>query len=154
MKIESLSKFGQHTAEIAQWYYDEWVDASSPRTLDDLENEIRERVSLGAEIPHYYVALDNDRLCGVFELKYRENISYPDYVHWLGSVYVNPVTRGKGVAANMVRHAKMRASELDIKEFYLQCDEKLVSMYEKHDFRKLHAAKHHDWDTIIMSCQL
>lgn len=153
MKIESLSKYPEYINEIAQWYYDEWVNSSSPRTVADLDNEIRERVALDVPIPHYYVALEDHRLCGVFELKYRENIGYPDYVHWLGSVYINPATRRKGFAASLISHAKLRASELGVQDFYLQCDEKLVSMYEKHGFRKLHPAKHHDWDTIIMSCQ-
>lgn len=32
------------------------------------------------DIPHYYIALENDHLVGVVELKYRESRLHPQYV--------------------------------------------------------------------------
>lgn len=154
MKIHSLSNYIEHSAEIARWYHDEWVDDSSAVTVVDVENEIREKANLSDEIPHYYIALENERLLGVVELKYRENRNHLEYVHWLGGLYVSPKMRSKNIGSNLIRFAKSKASEIGVVEFYLQCEKALIPMYEKHAFKQLHKAKHGNWETMIMSCAI
>jgi len=152
MKIYSLEKSIEHSSEIAQWYHDEWVDDSSSITVADVEKEIIEKVSLSEKIPHYYIALENENLLGVVEIKYRENKNHLDYVHWLGGLYVSPKMRGKKIGSQLIEFVKMRALEIGVVEFYLQCQKDLIPMYEKHDFRQLHKAKHGNWETMIMVC--
>lgn len=154
MKIVSLSEHIEYSSEIAQWYYDEWVDTSSPLTIADVEKRIRDKVERLDEIPHYYVALENDNLLGVVELKFRENKNHLDYVHWLGGLYVNQKERSKNVASQLIQFAKTRVSEIGVEAFYLQCKQDLVPMYEKHGFVKLHEAKHGNWETMIMVCRI
>lgn len=154
MKIVSLAEHPEHSRQVAEWYYDEWVDPTSDKSLDDVFKEICGRLSLKGDIPEYYIAIDTEQLLGVVELKYRENQSYPEYVHWLGGLYVNAEARMRGIASKLIKFDKKRAHELGVKELYLQCEQHLVDLYLKHEFNVCHGATHGDMETTIMVCDI
>jgi len=150
MEIISLTEQSFHSNQIARWHYDEWVDPLSETTVDAVARKIGKNVALLREIPHYYIAVDGQKLQGVVELKYRENIEYPEYVHWLGGLYVCSSSREKGVASKLVKFAIKRADELEIDKLYLQCERGLLEFYYKHGFKPLHDATHGKYETKVM----
>jgi len=154
MEIISLTERPSHSCTIATWYHTEWVSSVSERTVDDVLEKISRNINLMKNIPHYYIAVDNEQLLGVVELKYRENENYPEYKHWLGGIYVAADSRGVGVGSSMIAFAKCRASELDVEDLFLQCDENLIDYYKSHDFSVCHGANHGQFRTTIMVCKL
>lgn len=150
MEIISLADRSFHSKKIANWYYDEWGDALSENTVDDIAIEIRNKVNLNRDIPHYYIAVDEEKLHGVVEIKIRENINFPEYVYWVGGLYVCADSRSKGIASKLIEFVKRRTNEMGIVELYLQCEQNLFSFYKYHSFKYLHDAKHKRYETKIM----
>ena len=150
MEIISLSDRSLHINEIASWHYDEWGDPLEEGTVDDIAKDIRRKVDLNKDIPHYYIAVDKEKLHGVVELKIRENTNYPEYVYWLGGLYVCAESRRKGIASNLIEYAKTKISEMGIVDLHLQCEHKLMDFYQFHSFKLLHDAKHGRYETKIM----
>ena len=150
MEIKSISERIESSGEIARWYHDEWGELFSPATASDFERDIKEKASLNVPVPHLYIAMESSELVGVVELKFRENVNHPDYVHWLGGLYVRSENRGQGVAARLVEFVTQKYSALGVEEVYLQCEEGLVGMYENLGFSRLHPARHGRLSTTVM----
>jgi len=138
MKIYSLSESQQYIEEIAGWYHREWFDGDTAVTKDEISRSIKKKVDFQCSFSGFYVAVDADSLVGVVEFKFRENISYPEYVHWLGGLYVKHENRGEGIASELLSLAKNHAVKQGVAKLYLQCETNLISLYEKHGFRVLH----------------
>ncbi len=149
MKISFLSEYPHHVAEIAQWYFDEWADPSSS-SIDSFVEYMEEKAVSNLEIPLSFIAHVGGELLGAVELKFREHNKYPEYEHWLGSLYVDSKHRSAGVGAALINRTKSHAVSLKLENLYLQCEHDLVSMYEKYGFKTLHKAKYGKFDTIIM----
>jgi len=149
MKISYLSKHPHHATEIAQWYFDEWADPSVS-SVEGFVQFMLKRATSDSEIPISFVAHDGDELLGAVELKFREHKDYPEYEHWLGSLYVSSKHRGTGIGTALINRVKSHAVNLKVEKLYLQCEPEMVSMYEKYDFESLHKAKYGKLDTIIM----
>ncbi len=151
MEIVLLSDHRDKVMQIAEWYFDEWVGPSSSATVENVAESIRAKLASGESIPLFYIALDEDFLVGVVELKYREHKDYPAYEHWLGGLYVRPEYRGKGVGRMLVEKVKAHAKKSKLPRLYLQCEEKLINMYVGFGFTVLHCAGHGDTAVTILS---
>lgn len=136
--------------KIANWYYTEWAHVFPNVTEELLRIKIAEKAFNRNKIPLAIVIHDNSELVGVVELKYRENINYPEYKHWLGGVFVAPMSRGSGFSNILIAEAKSKAISLGIEKLYLQCESYNVALYKKHGFKELHLASHHEITTTIM----
>ena len=150
MKLSPLSEHPHYAPEIAQWYFDEWGDPSSS-SIENFVVFMEKRASSKLDIPISFVVHEAETLIGVVELKFREHKNYPEYEHWLGSLYVGQKYRGIGVGSVLIEHVKSYVSDLKLEILYLQCEHDLVSMYEKYGFQKLHRAKYGKFDTIIIT---
>ena len=150
-QVHFLADFPHESVLIAQWYFDEWaytVPGVTPA-------QVREKVLLKANSRHafplsFVVHDENNDLVAVAELKIRENIHFPEYEHWLGGVYVDTSSRGKGYAAALVAHAQNHVFQLGIPKLFLQCEPHNEALYLKCGFRPLHKASHNGVQTIIM----
>lgn len=150
MEIKSLSNNVGLISQVAGWYYDEWFESFSDISKRDLEKAITDKVTSGSTIPHFYIMLEGEELIGVVELKFRENRNHPQYVHWLGGLYVHSNYRHQRVASRLIEHVLLEASKLGVSELYLQCEKPLVRFYENHGFVHLHSSRHRDIETEIM----
>ncbi len=150
MEISLLADHPSEAPKIAKWYYDEWARIA-PNVTEEmvLENVIGKSVNR-KQIPLSLVAHKAEELVGVLELKLRENKNYPEYENWVGGVFTSPLHRGKGIASYLLREAKILAVELNIDKLYLQCESFNVGLYERHGFKALHQAKHHNVETTVM----
>lgn len=150
MEVTLLADHPQEVDTIAQWYYQEWAHISP----DVSEEMVREKVAAKAinrdQIPLALVVHDNNQLVGVAELKYRENLTHPDYEHWLGGVFVESSKRGQGIASLLIREALKKSIALDIKKLYLQCEFHNISLYKNHGFDVLHRVVSDEIATTIM----
>ena len=56
---------------------------------------------------------------------------YPEKMHWLGGVYVNPDFRGQNIASKLVGQAQNEAIKLGIETLYLQTECLTGGLYAK-----------------------
>lgn len=145
-----MFEYPDSATEIAQWYYDEWAGPNPTKTVEQIALNVQKKAESDYQVPLSFVAHDGNTLIGVVEMKFRENKDYPEYVHWIGGVFVRPEYRGRGVCTSLINRVKQHSVLLGLEKLYLQCEECLIPMYTSFEFKKLHKAKHRDIDTIIM----
>lgn len=150
MKISFLADHPHESSQIAKWYFDEWSYLSPKISLEMVHEKVLEKTTSRNNFPLSFVAHDDQELTGVIELKFRENKNYPEYTYWLGGVFVSPKYRGRGIASMLIEKGKSHSATLGVKPLYLQCESQNVGLYQKHGFKKLHQAQHHDISTTIM----
>ncbi|RYV01682.1 GNAT family N-acetyltransferase [Shewanella sp. OPT22] len=150
MEIAYLADHSQHLDTIAKWYYDEWGNEGQRLSYQDVYEKGKARVTNKGQLPFSFIVKSDNTLMGVAELKYTEHENYPEYVHWLGGVYVCSNHRGKGVARVLVNNAQKHAQALGVKLLYLQCDDHLINFYASLGFKPLHKADYNGDITTIM----
>ncbi|GLR04065.1 GNAT family N-acetyltransferase [Vibrio hyugaensis] len=150
-KIHFLADFPHASSLIAQWYFDEWAYTVPGVTLSQVQEKVLLKANSRHGFPLAFVLHDDcNQLAAVAELKIRENIHFPEYEHWLGGVYVDSSSRGKGYAAALVARAQNHVFQLGIEKLFLQCEAHNQALYVKYGFRPLHIAIHNEVDTTIM----
>ncbi|PWI33567.1 GNAT family N-acetyltransferase [Vibrio albus] len=139
MEITLLADYPHEAKQIAQWYYDEWACHAPNVSKEMVLEDVAKKSVSSSQIPLAIIAREDNKLVGVAELKYNENKNYPDYVHWLGGVFVAPEHRRKGISNRLIEKSKNKAVELGIKKLYLQCESHNIKLYQKHGFQVLHS---------------
>jgi putative hydrolase of the HAD superfamily len=150
MDIYPLADHPNQVDKVATWYYDEWAQHFPNVTKAMLCENIAKMAIYRDAFPFAIIVINHDELVAVAELKFYENINYPEYKHWLGGVFVAPEKRGNGISNLLITEAKNRAKRLGVKKLYLQCERHNLLLYKKHGFIKLHDAFHHEIATSIM----
>ena len=151
MEVAQLADYPDQAHKIAHWYYNEWAchapNVSESMVLKNVIENANNRDSLPLSI----IVRKNNQMVGVAELKYRENKNFPDYVHWLGGVFVDPAYRSCGIANLLIADVQGKALSLGINRLYLQCETHNVALYKKQGFQALHLANNNDKSVVIMS---
>ncbi len=150
MNISLLSDYPDETATIAKWYFDEWASKVPNVTQAMVFNDLSKKAS-NQDIPLIIIAHEGGKLIGVIELKLRENKHYPDYVHWVAGVFVDPSNRGKGIGKALLNEAKRVAVCRGVQTLYLQCESHNIELYKSQGFQILHDATSNNVETTIMS---
>lgn len=100
MTFSLLAAHPEFAPIVAKWLFDEWGNPEKGHTLEQAIDHLLERMSLD-QIPVHVIAVENDEIIGFAALK-RPEMDLPGRDHWLGSVYVAPPARGRGVASALV----------------------------------------------------
>jgi len=149
MEISLLADHPHEASTIANWYYREWASKVATVTEDMVKEDIALKAA-NQEIPLSIVAHENGNLIGTLELKFRENKNYPDYVHWVGGVFVPEEYRGNGVAKTLLREAKNIAINFGVTALYLQCESHNLGLYIGQGFTPLHQSTSNGVETTVM----
>lgn len=149
VRISLLADHPQDSATIARWYFDEWASMAPDITLEKIHAKVAQAIHRDS-LPLTLLAHDEHDLVGAAELKFRENRNHPDYEHWLGGVFVSPEHRGRGGSTALITAALEHAVRAGVKHLYLQCEDRHLKLYERHGFKHLHQARHHDLVISIM----
>ncbi|SOC18258.1 acetyltransferase (GNAT) family protein [Ureibacillus xyleni] len=80
-------------------------------------------------IPRFFVAIIEGQLVGTYALLRNDINSRHDLYPWFACLYVKDEHRGKGIAANLLRHGEVVAQSLGFKTLYLESN--LDGFYEK-----------------------
>ena len=103
---------------LASWFYNEWGANDPHLSLETFAENLRGRLHRD-QIPLALVLLRDDSPIASASLKIQEMETHPQYLHWLGSVYVLPEMRHQGIGSKLVQSSVAEARRLGIKKLYL-----------------------------------
>lgn len=95
-QFRTLPAHAPERLQLAQWYSRQWGQHMGLSLEQELQRLNQKPDSDG--FPHLIAAFEGDRVVGAVQLKRREMASFPQYEHWLGSVFVADTRRGRGLA--------------------------------------------------------
>jgi GNAT superfamily N-acetyltransferase len=120
----------QAIPRVARWWCDEWGLPGRHGSFDDY---VRELEGLRPDaLPIHLLAEHAGTAVGVATLKVKpEHPMAPPQAHWLSGVYVEPSSRGRGVATSLCFEILALAGRRSVGEVYLQTTRLDGGLYAK-----------------------
>ncbi len=81
---------------VARWYFEEWGQNVPGNSIEQTIDRINGKLDRH-KLPLLILAIEDEKILGVAQLKLHEMDIYPERNFWLGSLFVSPTCRGKGV---------------------------------------------------------
>jgi GNAT superfamily N-acetyltransferase len=103
---------------LAGWFYKEWGHHNPESTLASVEHELLGYLNTD-RIPLTVARLRGGKPIASASLKIQEMATHPQYLHWLGGVYVHPQYREQGIGSQLVEYSAGLAQELNVSDLYL-----------------------------------
>lgn len=103
---------------LTNWFYDEWGSNNPNNSRDRIRGILLEHLNRD-RIPLTIVILRDSNPIASASLKIREMETHPQYLHWLGGVFVHPDYRQQGIGSNLVDYTADEAKRLAVNELYL-----------------------------------
>lgn len=103
---------------LAQWFYDEWGLSDPTNSPERISRNLKQYLNRD-QIPLAIVLMRDSQPVASASLKIREMQTHPQFLHWLGGVYVHPDYRQQGIGSILVEHAAEEAKRLAVKNLYL-----------------------------------
>lgn len=153
MKLALLSQYPEYAPRIAQWYFDEWVCQVPERTVEDVLANISPKATESG-LPVMVIAKEGSNLLGAAELKEREMDIYPEFIHWVGGVYVDSKFRGKGIGSALVCEVIRRAQPYGVETLYLQTENLSGGMYNRLGFKPVEKVTYKGRAVLVMAAQI
>ena len=96
------------------------------------------------------LALEQSNILGVAQLKFKEMDIYPEKEHWLGGVFVEKSSRGRGVASTLVRETIEIARKLEVKVLHLQTIRHDGGLYKKLGWEPIETVNYKNEEVLVM----
>lgn len=148
LTIDYLAKYPQFVPVIAGCVFDHWGKMYRMPSVEDQIEKISERLNID-RFPLAFVALSGVVPVGTASLKIQEMTTHKHFYHWLGTVYVLPEHRNRGIGSALVQNAEIKARELGVKTLYLHTPDK-ERFYLKRDWETIERPVYFDMPVVIM----
>jgi len=133
MRIELLADHARFVPLVSRWHFEEWAGSQPGATLAAWTAGLA-RCCERDRIPTTFVAAVDSEPVGSASLVLCDMDTRRDLSPWLGSVYVLPAFRRRGIATALVSHALARARDFGVERLYLWTDS-AASLYERLGWR-------------------
>jgi len=153
MRFTFLADQPDALATIAQWYFDAWGYRVAGSSVDRIKARLQQALNRD-RAPLLVLALDDEAIVGVAELKIREMDIYPELEYWLGGVYVPPPHRGKTIASRAVGRVVELAQSFGIETLHLQTEKLDGGLYGRLGWRPLAQVNYRGLDVLVMEKRL
>ena len=148
MEFRQLPADAPERMQLARWYNAQWGGNTGMSLEQDIQWLNREQDAEG--FPHLLAAFDGDHLVGAVQLKRRELASFPQYEHWLGSVFVADTHRGQGLAGKLVEQAAAQAMRMGVCHLYLQTEALDGGLYARLGWTPLQETDNKNYRVLVM----
>ena len=153
MQFEFLADCPEAIPQIASWYFEQWGHRLEDSSPGDIESKLRGSLNRD-QLPLLILAIQNEEVMGVAELKFREMDIYPEKEHWLGGVYIPLEHRGKGIASQLVRQALRIAKTLGVSTLFLQTEKSDGGLYSSLGWSPVEQLNRRGLDVLVMEKNL
>jgi GNAT superfamily N-acetyltransferase len=116
LEIRYLADCPELIPVLASWFYAEW--GGPDLSVERIERRLHERLNRD-RLPLVLVGLRDQQPSASASLKIQEMDIRPQYLHWLGSVYVRPEERNQGIGSHLIEQAAREAQRLGVEDLYL-----------------------------------
>lgn len=137
---------------LAIWFHREWGRRNPALTIDSIAKNLEGRLHRNS-LPLTFVTFLETEPVGTASLKIREMEIYPQYLYWLGSVYVVPQCRHQGIGTQIVEHSISEAERLAVRELYLYTRGS-ESFYAQFGWQPLERTFYHGREVVVMKLTL
>lgn len=152
VEIDYLANHPEWLPQLAEWTYSEWGKYDSDNSLQATIKRYQDRLNKNC-LPMMLVAYSNTKPLGCVSLKETEMTVRPQYTPWLGSMFVSPINRGKGIGSQLLERAITETKKLSISTLYLWTAF-AEDFYLKHDSQTIERIRYLNQDAKIMALQL
>lgn len=144
VEFSELTVDAPERLQLAQWYHAEWGQDAGLSLEQELQRLNRPQDAEG--FPHLIAAFDDGQVVGAVQLKRREMQAFPQYEHWLGSVFVADSHRGRGLAGALVE----QAARMGVSDLYLQTEALDGGLYARLGWKPLQEADNRSHRVLVM----
>lgn len=152
MDFKVLSADAPERLQLAQWYNAQWGRDAGVSLEQELQRLNQPQDAEG--FPHLITAFDGGQVAGAVQLKRREMQAFPQYEHWLGSVFVADSHRGRGLASGLVEQAAAQAVRMGVSHLYLQTEALDGGLYARLGWTPVQEADSHGYRVLVMVREL
>jgi predicted N-acetyltransferase YhbS len=103
---------------LATWFYEEWGIRNPEDSVENCEKRLLNRMNR-ERLPLTLIAFQGAEPVATASLKMREVETHPQFLHWLGTVYVHHPFRNQGIGSQLVEYAASEAERHKVRELYL-----------------------------------
>lgn len=153
MDFAMLADRTEAVPRIAGWYFDQWGRADGIPNAEHIEAKLQSYLNRD-EMPLMVLAIAEDEILGVVQLKFREMDIYPEKEHWLGGVYVPAQHRGRDIATMLVHQALRLARALGVEQLHLQTEKLDGGLYARLGWVPQERVTYHGNEVLVMEKHL
>ncbi|HEL4856923.1 TPA: GNAT family N-acetyltransferase [Stenotrophomonas maltophilia] len=148
MEFRGLPADAPERQQLARWYHAEWGQDAGLTVEQELQRLNPPQDAEG--FPHLIAVFDDGQVVGAVQLKRREMQAFPQYEHWLGSVFVADSHRGRGLAGALVEQAAAQAVRMGVSDLYLQTEALDGGLYARLGWKPLEEADNRSHRVLVM----
>lgn len=153
MNFEFLADRQDAIPIVARWYFEEWGHKVPGNSIEQTIERISGKLNRD-KAPLHILAIEDEKILGVAQLKLHEMDIYPEQEFWLGALFVSPVSRGKGVGSAIANKIATIAEGFDVKELYLQTEALDGGLYRHLGWNLIETIVYKDVRVAVMVRQL
>jgi GNAT superfamily N-acetyltransferase len=153
MHFKLLADRPEAIPQIASWYFDQWGHLRKDADLRDIEKKLQCSLNHD-ELPLVILAVENEEIMGVAELKFREMDIFPEKEHWLGGVYVPVENRRRGIASQLIQQALRIARTHGVSTLFLQTEKSDGGLYASLGWIAIEQVNYRGLDVLVMERNL
>ena len=149
MKFEFLADRQDAIPIVAGWYFEEWGCNIPGNSLEQTIDRLNEKLNRD-KLPLPILAVEAEKILGFSQLKLHEMNIYPDREFWLGSLFVEPKFRGKGIGSALANKIVAIAADFGIKELYLQTEAVDGGLYQQLGWHSIETVRYRGVAVTVM----
>ena len=121
MNFELLADRQEAIPIVAKWYFEEWGRHIPGNSIEQTIERLNMKLNRD-KLPLPILAVENATVLGAVQLKLYEMDIYPEKEFWLGSLFVSPTARRKGIGTALINKIVTIAADYGVEELHLQTE--------------------------------
>lgn len=134
---------------VAGWYFEAWGYKIPSNSIQQTIERISGKLNRD-KAPLHILAVEDKKVLGVAQFKTYEMEIYPDKEFWLGSLFVSPSSRRKGVGSALANKIAITAEGFGVKKLHLQTEVLSGGLYQHIGWHLIETIVYKDLPVTVM----
>ena len=152
MEVIPLNRCREHIPVLAGWFHEQWGRHDQNRSIAAIENRLTQAVE-SDQFPVILVGFLEGQPVATATLKIREMSTHPHLEHWLGTVFVLPEFRRRGLAREIVSQAVDHARQRGVGTLHLYTPDQ-ERLYFRLGWEPVERTRYDDKDVVVMKREI